>query len=110
MPTYEVLFDLAVPTGEQTYEGRSVTAIIEGGKGNTVELSESYAAPLVDLGILAVPGADEPTHRLRESAVEARERAVEARQTAAVAEDEAQAIQREMREDAASRLPEGRSI
>lgn len=105
MPTYEVIYDLAVPTAQTTYEGRAVTETIRGGGGNTVEMNEAQAAPLVDLGILAVPGADESIRPLREKAAAARQRAEDARQTAAVAEDEASTIERRMREEAASRVP-----
>lgn len=105
MPTYEVIYDLAVPTAQTTYEGRAVTETIRGGEGNTVEMNEVQAAPLVNLGILAVPEVVEQTRKTRERVVSARQRAEDARQSAAVAEDEASTIEREIREEAASRVP-----
>lgn len=109
--TYEVLYDLAVPGEATVDDGKRFKAeIIEGGIGNTIEMDEDAAAPLVASGVLAVPEVVEQTRKTREKVVTARERAVEARQTAAIAEDEASTIEREIREEAASRLPEGRTI
>lgn len=110
MPIYEVIHDLAVPGTEPADHKRFRPRIIKGGQGNTIEMDEETAAPFVVLGILAVPGADEPARQLREKAAAARQRAEDALQTAAVAEDESSTIESRMREEAAYRLPEGRSI
>lgn len=110
MPLYEVLYDLAVPTAQTTYEGRVITETIRGGEGNTVEMNEAHAAPLVDLGILALPEVIEQTRKTRERVVAAHERAEEARRTAAVAEADAEAIMQQEREEAASRTRTTRRI
>ena len=108
MPVYEVLHDVSVPTGEMLEQPGGVKLAkyrdVPGGIGETVDLSEEEAAPLVKLGILAVPEVVEQTRKTREKVVAAHDRAEEARSTAAVAAAEAEAIEQQGREEAASRV------
>lgn len=107
MRTYLVLHDLAVPSDQTVDDGKRFKAeIIEGGEGNTVEMNEAEAAPLLERKIIAVPEADEPIRPLLEKAAAARQRSAEAHQTSAHAEADAEAIQVQARAEAAARVPE----
>ena len=89
---YEVLYDLALPNGQEKQEGRTVTKSksVEGGRGFTVSMEEAEAAPLVRMGVLGEPGA-------LEAAREVERRNEERREEARRAETEAERIEQELR-------------